>query len=35
VKRTVDGHGGRIGVEQRSGEGLTFTIELPLATDSA
>jgi signal transduction histidine kinase len=35
VKRTVDGHGGRIGVEQRPGEGLTFTIELPLAAESA
>jgi len=31
VKRTVDGHGGRIDVAQEPGEGLTFTIELPLA----
>jgi signal transduction histidine kinase len=35
AKRTVDGHGGRIDVEQRAGEGLTFTIELPLATEVA
>jgi len=35
VKRTVDGHGGRIDVTQRPGEGLTFTIELPLAAEPA
>jgi signal transduction histidine kinase len=35
AKRTIDGHGGRIGVEQRPGEGLTFTIELPLASEPA
>jgi signal transduction histidine kinase len=34
VKRTVEGHGGRIAVAQRPGEGLTFTIELPLAPES-
>jgi two-component system sensor histidine kinase AtoS len=31
VKRTVDGHGGRIDVAQPPGQGLAFTIELPLA----
>ena len=35
VKRTVEGHGGRIDVAQRPGEGLTFTIELPLAAEPA
>ena len=35
VKRTVDGHGGRIDVAQRVGEGLTFTIELPIAAEPA
>jgi signal transduction histidine kinase len=35
VKRTVDEHGGRIDVAQKPGEGLTFTIELPLAAEPA
>jgi signal transduction histidine kinase len=35
VKRTIDGHGGRIDVAQQPGEGLTFTIELPLVAEPA
>jgi K+-sensing histidine kinase KdpD len=33
VRQVVEGHGGRVGVESRPGEGTTFEIELPVGED--
>jgi signal transduction histidine kinase len=35
AKRTIDAHGGRIAAEGRPGDGMTFSIDLPLAKPAA
>lgn len=34
LRRIVEGHGGRVGVESEVGKGTTFRVEIPVGTDS-